>query len=304
MTISYLPVHFDICFFQRVFFDTPPLFIMRSMLGKNLRSMSCIARQNKCPKCMYNKTCSYAFLFETILSPENDAAPGRDRASHPFAFTDGNLRSVCTISEYDFTITLFGKAIEYLPYIYASFVRTGQSGIFKSRTQFKITQVAVDKKNILIDSDHIDTSIPPKIWTLDSLQENRNGEILVELKTPLRFKYGGKYGTDFSAQDFFKCLYRRARTLCTLYGNADNIPDYIPSEKITIAERKLDWNDLRHYSARQKEEMSLGGALGTFKLSGSFTAMEQNLLEFSRICNVGKNTNFGLGQFDYWEKWE
>lgn len=304
MFICYLPIHFGIKFSSPIHSDTPSLFILRSMLGKELRSMCCIARQNKCPDCMCSKTCAYAFLFETILPVENEIAPGRDRASHPFAFTGGSLFSGDTISEYGFTITLFGKACEYLPYIYAAFVRAGKNGLFKSRTPFSVTKVCVCEKNVLIDTEHIDTSVPAKTWSLDLSKENRNGEILVELKTPLRFKYGGKYGTDFSAQDFFKCLYRRARTLCSLYGNADNMPDYIPSDEIVIAERKLGWEDFRHYSARQKEEMCLGGALGTLKLKGAATAMEQSILEFNRISNAGKNTNFGLGQFDYWTKWE
>ena len=54
-------------------------------------------------------------------------------------------------SEYDFTITLFGKACEYLPYIYASFVRAGKNGVFKSRTPFSIIKVCVCEKNILIE---------------------------------------------------------------------------------------------------------------------------------------------------------
>ena len=27
-------------------------------------------------------------------------------------------------------------------------------------------------------------------------------------------------------------------------------------------------------------------------------------LDFARIANAGKNTNFGLGQLDFWAKWE
>ena len=304
MTLSYLPVHFYISFDSPTNVDTPSLFVLRSVLGRELHSMSCIARQNKCPNCMYSKICAYAFLFETILPTENKITPGRDRASHPFAFTCGSLYSGDTITEYDFIITLFGKADEYLPYIYAAFVRAGKNGLFKSRIRFSVTKVCVDEKNILIDSEHIDTSVPAKIWMFDLSQKNHNGEILVNLKTPLRFKYSGKYGLDFSAQDFFRCLYRRARTLCCLYGNIDNMPNYIPSEEITIAERKLEWKDFRHYSARQKEAMSLGGAVGMLKLKGTVIAMEQSILEFAQISNAGKNTNFGLGQFEYWTMWE
>lgn len=304
MTLSYLPVRFSLKFDSPARVDVPPLFVLRSMLGKHLRSMSCIARQNKCPECMYNKTCAYAFLFETILPAQNDVAPGRDRASHPFAFTDGSLRSGDAVSECDFTITLLGKSIDYLPYIYSAFVRAGKNGVFKSRTPFSVTKVCVGGKNILIDSEHIDTSLPADIWNFNEDLPSKNGEVLVDLRSPLRFKYGGKYGTDFTAQDFMNCLFRRMKTLCALYGSLDSELVYKADEEISIADKRLEWKDNKHYSVRQKKEMSLGGVTGSFKLQGAFSTMEQNLLEFSKLFNAGKNTNFGLGQFDFWTRWE
>lgn len=304
MILAYLPISFHLQFDSPVYTDTPPLFILRSMLGKQLRSMCCIAHKNKCPDCMYNKTCAYAFLFETILPVENKIAPGRDRASHPFAFTGGSLFSGDTISEYGFTITLFGKACEYFPYIYAAFVRAGKNGLFKSRTPFSVTKVCVGEKNILIDSEHIDTTTPASFWKFNTDLPSKNGEVLVDLHSPLRFKYGGKYGMGFTGQDFMCCLYRRMQTLCTLYGSLDSELEYVAGKEIEIADKRLDWKDNKHYSARQKKEMSLGGVTGTFKLQGAFSAMEQNLLEFNKLFNAGKNTNFGLGQFDFWTKWE
>lgn len=304
MLITYLPIHFFITFASPAHPDTLPLFILRSMLGKELRSMCCIANKEKCAECMYNQSCAYSFLFETILKQSNEIVPGRDRASHPFAFTGGSLSSGNTISEYDFTITLFGKACEYLPYIYASFVRAGRDGIFKSRTPFSVTKVCVGEKNILIDSEHIDTTTPSSFWKFNTDLPSKNGEVLVDLRSPLRFKYGGKYGMDFTAQDFMNCLFRRMKTLCALYGSLDSELEYVAGKEIELTDRRLEWTDNKHYSARQKKEMSLGGVTGSFKLQGTFTAMEQNLLDFSKLLNAGKNTNFGLGQFDYWTKWE
>ena len=266
--------------------------------------MCCIAHQNRCPECMYNRTCAYAFLFETILPTDNEVTPGRDRASHPFVFTNGTLKTGEKISEYEFTITLLGKAVDYLPYIYTAFVRAGEDGVFKSRTKFEITGVMAGGKNILLDSEHLNTSVPSENWQPDNNHSEHNGEVLVELKTPLRFKYNGKYGTDFSAQEFMSCLYRRAKTLCGLYGLVDYMFEYLQNNDITIADANLKWLDEQHYSARQKNAMKLGGVSGILKLKGRFSAFDQNLLEFNRLFNAGKNTNFGLGQFDYWTKWE
>ena len=304
MLITYLPIHFFITFASAAHPDTPPLFILRSMMGKELRSMCCIANKEKCAECMYNQSCAYSFLFETILKQSNEIVPGRDRASHPFAFTKGKTSAGKDLQEYDFTITLFGKAVDYLPYIYAAFVRAGKTGIFKSRTPFSVEQVLVNGKNILIDSDHIDTGNQAEKIEIAGVGENKKAEMLVELKSPLRFKVNGEYTSDFSAKDFMNCLYRRAMTLCRLYGNVDEGCEYVPDERLTITERNLHWSEKCHYSARQKKAMELGGVTGTFKIEGDFSPMDLGLLEFAKIANAGKNTGFGLGQFDFWTKWE
>lgn len=304
MNIKYLPIEFKINFLNDVLVDTDPLFILRSMLGKNLRSMCCISKQSTCPECIYNKTCAYTFLFETILAQDNELLPGTNRASHPFSFSSKKNQWKKTLSEYEFSITLLGKAIEYLPYIYAAFVKTGKEGLFKSRTQFEVADVSIDGKTILINENQIDTSIPSKeCFFCFNNNDKTQGEILVELKSPLRFKTNGKYSLDFTASDFMKCLYRRAKTLCMLYGTwEDEFNHYEPTEGISIEEKKLRWLDFNHYSARQKRGMELGGAFGSFKLSGEFSNFELALLELNRIANAGKNTNFGLGQIDFWKR--
>lgn len=304
--LFYLQVHFSLQFASPVYADTPPLFVLRSMMGRNLRSMCCVARQNKSPSCMYNKSCAYAFLFETILPQDNDALPGRNWGSHPFAFTSGSLASGRDIEAYDFTLTLFGKAVDYLPYIYAAFVRAGRDGLFKSRTPFTLTDVRAAGKNILLDENKIDTAAAPTVWNYDGSLASCTGEILVELRSPLRFKYGGKYGTDFTTWDFMGCLWRRMNTLCKLYGPAfdGNTGGQNPSDGLEITERQLHWEEKRHWSSRQQKAMSLGGVAGSFRLAGTFSANEQNLLEFARLAGAGKNTNFGLGQLDFWDKWE
>lgn len=304
MTLTYLPVQFTIKFDTPVLADTPPLFVLRSVLGWKLKALCCIAHSNECNKCFYNRTCAYTFLFETIIPAENEVVPGRIRASHPYAFTQDMKPGKELLSEYIFTITLFGKAVEYLPYIYAAFVRAGKEGLFKSRTPFTITQINAAGKNILVEENQIDVNVPVKVMDVATGGEAKTGEVLVELKSPLRFKAGGKYRLDFTAQDFMGCLYRRAKTLCQLYGTDSDDLEYPRDASKKIFGKALQWAERTHYSARQKAVMKLGGALGTFKIQGKFTPMDISLLEFAKNCNAGKNTNFGLGQIDFWPRWE
>lgn len=304
MHVKFVPVDFKLNFSCPANVDANPLFVLRSMMGKNLRSMCCIARNTKCIECMYNKSCAYAFLFETIMPQENTILPGTDRASHPFALSKKQFQRENPIVNYDFTITLFGKAIEYLPYIYAAFVRSGKDGLFKGRTPFVVEDVRVADNSILIEENKLSTDYEICEWFFDvqeSKDEKQAMEIFVELRSPLRFKYGGKYGTDFTAADFMNCLFRRTKTMCSLYGDFGD-EKYTSTKNLQIAEKNLRWVNYRHYSARQKSQMELGGATGNLKIYGYFTPFELALLKFNKIANAGKNTNFGLGQLDYWKR--
>lgn len=325
MNVRFLCVDFALKFFEPCLADTNPLFILRSMLGKNLRSMCCISKRSaSCADCQFCRTCAYAFLFETILPDGNSALPGRSRASHPFSLSSKiqfkNYRN--PLDEYPFAITLFGKAADYLPYIYAAFVRSGQNGLFKSRTKFKIESVFASGKNILIDENHLDLDFAADEWkcgfgkskpnaenekqhVVERSETAKQAQILVNLKSPLRFKVQGKYTSDFSAADFMNCIFRRARTLCSLYGEISEDEKNlwkISAGGIQITERNLRWEDERHYSSRQKTAMDLGGVSGTFKMEGNFTQEERALLDFAENAGAGKNTNFGLGQVEVWER--
>jgi len=309
MKLLYLPVHFYINFTNPVKIDTYPVFVLRSMLGKNLRRMCCISHSSECTSCIYNKTCAYVFIFETILPQNNKICYGINRASHPFAFTqNSNLNKVGgSITFYDFTITLFGKAIEYLPYIYAAFVKTGEGGIFKSRTQFIVKKVMIGDENILDNSEMIKTDVCPLVWEFDNFdfseKELKQSNYLIELKSPLRFKTQGKYTKDFDADSFVLCLFRRMKTLCKLYGDGNIVESYsINPDLLEIQQRDLRWFDLAHYSSRQKKAMELGGVIGSFKLCGTFSPFDIALLDFAKNVNAGKNTNFGLGQMTFWKE--
>lgn len=267
--------------------------------------MCCISKQSVCAECLYNKTCVYSYVFETILPSDNSILPGRDKGCHPYSLSVKRREHKNPIDEYSFLITLFGKSVKYLPYIYAAFVRTGgNDGIFKGRTRFKIKSVVSGGKNILIDENHLNMELEPNLWKSSDESKLSRHEILVELNSPLRFKFGGRYGTDFSARDFMSCLYRRAKTICSLYGeiSEEDSKRYIPSESLEITDRKIRWVDFKHYSARQKKAMELGGSIGNFKVTGIFSGFELSLLELNKITGAGKNTNFGLGQIDYWMK--
>lgn len=315
MLIQYNKFSITLKLNNSISFSTNPLFLLRSVLGYQLHSMCCLQKNTNCQSCMYNGNCAYAFIFETILNKTNETLPGRIRGSHPFLLqSNQNISNKTPISEFTFSIILLGKAVEYFPYIFGAFERAGKAGLLKQRTPFLIenltslikTEDNIIKKNQLYIEDNEIKNLSTNCLDYEStnnIELTKSGEILVQLLSPLRFKVAGKYTSEFNSRDFMMCLFRRQKTLCSLYGSCEDAAFY-PADKIQfeITEKNLTWTDSNHYSARQKNSMELGGLTGTFKLKGTFTQQELDLIHFAKLFNAGKNTNFGLGQIDYWEK--
>lgn len=306
MKLYFLPVDFQFKFISPVMADNDILFVMRSVFGAQLKKMCCVSRQSNCFSCMYNKTCAFAYLFESVVKKDNCVLPGRKTISHPYSISKSKVvtDSKGFIKSFEFNVVLFGKAIEYLPYFYAAFVRAGKEGVFKRRTPFEVTDVKVRSQSILLDKNQLRSDY--KSFCFDFLQKSPISaqELLIEAKTPLRFKVRGVYTQHIIAQDFWNCLYRRAKTLALAYGVDNHSNDFPhPMEtKTTIVDNRLQWKDITHYSSRQKQAIELGGFMGTLKIAGSLNNLEGNLLEFAKIANIGKSTNFGLGQIDCWER--
>ena len=305
LTIAYLPVHFYCAFDRETKVDTHPIFVLRSVLGAQLRSMTCMSTHSKCDNCMFNQACVYCRFFETVIDKSNPMLEGRDRASHPFAFTQNSRFKIDgTIKEFDFTITLFGDSIRFLPYIYAAFCNAGQRGLYSARSKFVINDVKVHDQSIMLSFDELDMNFDANVFELSENDVTSNDrikhEIDVSLLSPLRFLTNGDYADSFTADEFFACLYRRLRIMLALYGVDYHLID-INQSVISVGLNNPHWEVIRYsrYSARQKHSMIFNGISGLFTLSGEFTPFMLKLLEFNKLANAGKNTNFGFGQIDY-----
>jgi len=82
--LDYIDAVFSLSFEHSFSFFTAPSFVFRSVLGSQLHAIACIARQNTCKTCQFNRSCIYAVIFETILDKNTAFLAGRDKGSHPF----------------------------------------------------------------------------------------------------------------------------------------------------------------------------------------------------------------------------
>jgi hypothetical protein len=311
MKLLYKKIGFTLSFAKTLASPAPLAFVFRSVIGSQLRRMCCVAPKAVCGDCMFSAACVYGSVFESVIPKDNRVLAGRNRISHPvimetnpFMTTEGPVET--KLNSAVLNLIFLGGSITYLPYFYTALKKSGEEGILRQRIPFVILDVSADGKSLLINDEAITTRIEPDVWEYDSGNTGAFlGDMLIQIKSPLRFKVGGHYSSRFSAADFALCLHRRTQTLCSQYGSNDFPVDsgaYQFFEKWAIAETSLIWKDLTHYSARQEGTMKLGGICGSFVVSGEFSPYEQALLRFAGLFHAGKNTNFGLGQISIWKE--
>lgn len=304
MQLYYSSFIFTIEFAKPISFETNPIFIVRSILGAQLRKLCCCCEKSSCSECLFNKSCVYASIFETILQKDNEILVNQNRGAHPFLlrsaeFSDSKVR----YDSYKFEIQLYGKYIENINEIFQAIKNGCSDGFGKSRTAYSVSSIIYDGKELL-DGEKLNQNFDVKEWNENQFSGNavETGDILLVLKSPLRLKVDGKYLKDFNAVQFMNSIQRRRRTLLSLYGTLEEQSPVYEKTGFDLCEKNFSYKEDVHFSARQKKSMKMGGITGNFTMRGDFTQQDLKLLEFAKTFGLGKNTIFGLGNIDYWKK--
>ncbi len=311
MKVMYQQYKIVVKFEKILSFGTNPVFLFRSILGMNLHDMACInSRCRRCDECIFNQTCVYATLFESCIDKENTVLPGREKSLHPYVLSlEEDVTLHKQVDRLILNLTMFGDFIKYLPYIVGAFQNAGKKGFGKERIPFMIEDITVDGVSIY-RGERLVLDTPVKVWTFDyssydSGESVKTGQVLIQLKSPLRYKSQGKFVSQPTAKDFMLCLYRRMWTICSLYGECSESEIFnFDTNTMSITDSQIRWVNYERWSARQKSSMLLGGMTGVFTLEGKFSSYDLSLIDSARLFGTGKNTNFGLGQVDYWERLE
>lgn len=304
MHITYAKYDFTLKFDSPILFDVYPLFVIRSVLGDKLRSICCRAKGKNCPECVFNKTCPYSWIFETILDKSNEAVPGRDRGSHPYflSFPSKKFDNFQEkVDKLTFTLTLMGKAIEYFPYIFEAIKKAGKSGLLKERIPYSIESVVAFDETLTDDEENLIKNATAKDFSMEidsnKSQKTEEKSYLVKFTSPLRINAENHILNTITAYQFFMATVRRMRTLCSMYGEVSDSDFEKPLfNENSIYNENFVFIDLFRWSSRQKQSMKLGGIIGECKLSGSLSEMEEKLIEAASIFGIGKNNALGLGQ--------
>lgn len=296
----------------------------RGIFGHALKKVVCALKRQDCKGCLLHQKCIYALVFETPAqhvterpsdipdTPETCAPADKLRhrlaaPPHPYVIEppdDGqtHYRKGDTL---DFTLLLFGRANEYLPYFVYAFKEMGALGIGRriggKRATFVLDTVVSEKQPVY--ESRTETMYPGP-FAVDLLlspaaPEAPQSRIILSLRTPLRLKFENTFRVELPFHVLTRAVLRRIAALNRYFGDGEPHLDYrglvARAKTVETEASAIRWFDWKRYSNRQDQAMLMGGMVGKVTYAGEIGEFLP-LLRFCEHVHLGKQTAFGLGR--------
>lgn len=296
----------------------------RGIFGHALKKVVCALKRQDCRGCLLYPKCIYAYVFETPAphvaerppvvpeTPETGApAAGlRHRLAappHPYVIEppdDGRTR-YRKGDTLDFTLLLFGRANEYLPYFVYAFKEMGALGIGR--------RIGGKRANFVLDTvvsgvqpayESRTETMHPGPFAVDlglspTAPEARQSRLTLSLRTPLRLKFENAFKAELPFHVLTRAMLRRVAALDRYFGDGEPPLDYrglvARAKAVETEASAIRWFDWRRYSNRQDQAMLMGGMVGEVTYAGDLGEFLP-LLHFCEQVHLGKQTAFGLGR--------
>lgn len=269
---------------------------LRGGFGQAFRRVACSCPYEECHHCPLKETCSYSYIFATSPPPSSLRLKKFQEIPRPFILEP--------LSPSRFRVVLVGRAVAYLPYFIVSFRELGIAGIGKPRTRFRLIRVMARKGECQELIYHTDDGMIRRLKLSYSFADFKAGPVPAELKiqflTPTRILKAGRLQRQPDFACLFQRLLERISNLAYFHCGEELKVDF-PSllnqaERIETIHSDLHWQDLTHYSSRQRTRLKLGGFVGTATYKGNF----KRFIRFLRLgehLHLGKGATYGFGKY-------
>lgn len=276
---------------------------LRGVFGRALRASVCVTGKTDCDGCPLLASCPYAAIFEPRPSAGCNFFQEFSQIPRPYVIEppEWGEKHYVPGERLSLHLVLAGRALDQLPLILWAFHKALSQGVGKGDGTAALVQVAhvVDgHETVILDgpsgkiAEH-DTSVPSAPVTGDA--------VTLRFNSPLRLQNQGRRATadEYTPRRLLMALVRRIALMCEFHGDGplplafkvlDKQADALGSQKC------LQWRDWTRYSSRQQQKMVLGGAVGTWRLTGDLTPFLP-FLQLGEWLHVGKETTFGLGGY-------
>ncbi len=240
---------------------------IRGVFGSSLKDVVCINPSRECKGCFAKDGCLFYEFYEM------------DNPKFRLNLEMGG--------KLDFDIILFNDKAPYV--ISALYKAFREKGITKERIKPDFKLYFNDE--LIFDGEfrRFDNKM------LEFKSDEREGEITLTLKTPLRIKEKGKFvRDDINVETILRSIHHRK---CKLTDSKITKLDF--KGEWEVLDKDLSFVDLVRFSNRQKSKMKLGGIVGEIKLR--VDKKTYKMLKLGELIGVGKQTTFGLGRVEIGE---
>lgn len=266
----------------------------------------CITGARTCAGCPLLRTCPYPEIFETP-PPAEHRLQRFSQVPNPYVIEPPafGTRSVPAGEPLVFDLVLVGRAIGRLALIVHAFQRALGHGLGRGRAHGMLESLAVQNGEgwtEILDAERGRIEEHAAELVIPALPAS--GSATLRFETPLRLQHQGHPLPieKLTPRALITNLLRRSTLLLELHDGQPPLLEEPAAKALArhaeslADERRLRWQDWSRYSSRQKQEMTLGGAIGEWTLRGELAPVLP-LLWLGQWLHAGKNATMGMGRY-------
>lgn len=282
--------------------------LLRGAFGASLRRTVCMTKLAACTECPLRLTCPYPAIFETPARPTR-FSQRFSALPNPYVIEPPALgtRRAGTDAPLVFNMVLIGAAtLRQLPLIVHAWQRALRHGLGSWRVSGHVRSVHL-VNDAEPDEEVLDAAtgqiLPHAAHLKMNLAPEAASRVVLHWQTPLRLQHqGAALGADaLTPRTLVAALLRRTALLFEVHGDkgaplAEIGAVLTSATELTDERSQLRWTDWTRYSARQRQEMTLGGVTGPWTLAGELRPVLP-WLRLGQWLHVGKNATMGMGRY-------
>ena len=293
---------------------------LRGAFGHALKRVACQSTGAPCKVCPIPNDCWYGWLFETETPAYATGLTEQRDAPRPFILTPplddqiGNGKKLRRGDTVGFAMTMFGGAVNGLPYAVYSIREMATRGLGVRRGLFALQDVfCVNRAGNRISLEYDEKSrqfdlLKSEVCFADDLLKDRLAAIPEGPRVKLRFitrariRVQDRLQGDFDFATLVRFLWRRVSLMLAVHG--DGVPDVDKKELLrradeikTIASAMIK-HEVCRSSNRQQKRLHHDGFLGEVVFEGAGLSQFLPLLAAGELLHVGSGATFGLGKYE------
>ena len=294
---------------------------LRGAFGHALKNSACQLPGALCQSCGIPRHCWYGWLFETVMPSRSGGMNGVQDAPRPFVLTPplsesentGIKRRLRCGDQVTFSLSLFGNAVNALPYVVYAIDEMARHGLGVDRGAFSLRELYfIDRagERLSLDYNWVTRQYNPlktEIFYVGDLVRDRllrmpdSGNLKLRFQTRARIRVEDQLQRQLNFTTLIRFLWNRITLMLDVHGagitgvDRHSILKWADNVK-TVAASTFQ-HRVSRISNRQMKSIPSDGVLGEFLFEGAEVRDFRAMLAAGELLHIGSGASFGLGKY-------